>query len=294
MNRLDKDRYKLSEIYDIEPIGIKKVYDINVEGYNNFIANNIVVHNSLSFDDIMDFDAIRRGKPAMHIMFGVGNAIMGGILYSTLALRLGLSKSMAIGKLLTDTMAALAIGNSEEIMFRDYDESKYLRVIQMKTAVLIATAAEIGARIPRGVDERMIKYARSFGENLGMLYQLCDDYVAVKKSIEYGEPEEDLEENKIILPLIYLWNNLDKDDPKDNEIRMILQKYRSKAPLTEEEYGALFKALKERGALEYVEKYIQGYKEAALKILDEFPENKYTELLRLIPDFVIDAFMSEV
>lgn len=259
------------------------------EAVNIATSCELLHSGSLSFDDILDLDFKRRGKPATHVLFGVGSAIMGGVLFSALALNIGISKSSEIGKVLSETTVKLSVGNAEELMNRKYNMDSYLRIIGMKTASLISAATQIGAMIADTDDKRILNAAEMFGYNLGMIYQICDDLVAIKKSIEYNEPEEDLEDHVITLPLIHLYNTT-----TDPEIKGILEKYRAKMPLTDEDYEKLIKALKESDVIEYTEKAIEGYKKEALKHLGVFPDNEYTELLKLTPDFVYDVFMAEV
>ncbi|HTN95813.1 MAG TPA: farnesyl diphosphate synthase [Nordella sp.] len=147
------------------------------------------VHSySLVHDDLpaMDDDDLRRGQPTVHIAYGEANAILAGDSLLTLAfdiiaapetpladrqkteLVLALARAAGIGGMAGGQALDLAAENST------LDEAAILTLQAMKTGALIRFACEAGAIIA-GSDDGQRKLMRSYGEKIGLAFQLADD-----------------------------------------------------------------------------------------------------------------------
>ncbi len=143
-------------------------------------------HNfTLLHDDIMDNAPLRRNRPTVHKKWNVNTAILSGDLMYALAYK---HVSMVPDKALrpvTDlfnkTVIAVCEGQQYDMDFESQDMvsvDDYLKMIRLKTAVLPAACLQTGALIG-GASERNQALIYQFGENIGLAFQLRDDWLDV-------------------------------------------------------------------------------------------------------------------
>jgi geranylgeranyl diphosphate synthase type I len=176
-----------------------------------------LVHNySLIHDDIQDDDRERRHRPTVWSIWGKPQAINAGtamrILANIALLRLEahgvpLEKQWRIQHLLDETSLKLIEGQYLDISYEsrfDITVSDYLRMIEGKTASLIACAMEIGALLGTD-DEDLIGSFRSVGKRLGLAFQIRDDLLGIwSNQEETGKPPaSDIRRRKKTLPIVY-------------------------------------------------------------------------------------------
>lgn len=149
-----------------------------------------VFHNfTLLHDDIMDRSEIRRGSPTVHVKYNENVAILSGDVMSILASRL-INQSPGVilntvHDIFTKTAMQVCEGQQIDMNFEDrltVSEEEYLKMIELKTAVLIAASLKIGA-ILGGSSQKDAVDLYDFGKNLGLAFQLQDDLLDT-----YGEP----------------------------------------------------------------------------------------------------------
>ena len=192
---------------------------------------------SLLHDDVIDDSTIRRGKPSINALFGSKNAIMlGDILYSKGFYEI-VSLNPQIAKIISKAVLDLSIGEMMDVdMGSKFSPNldEYLKMIELKTAVLIEAAARSAAIIAK-LDERSYGI---YGKNLGLAFQIVDDILdIVSDENKLGKPAfNDYKEGKTTLPYILLYNTLSTDDKEilkglwgkdldDKEIRWIKDKF---------------------------------------------------------------------
>ncbi|MCI7363692.1 MAG: polyprenyl synthetase family protein [Campylobacter lanienae] len=192
---------------------------------------------SLLHDDVIDDSTIRRGKPSINALFGSKNAIMlGDILYSKGFYEI-VSLNPQIAKIISKAVLDLSIGEMMDVdlgskFSPNLDE--YLKMIELKTAVLIEAAARSAAIIAK-LDESAYSI---YGKNLGLAFQIVDDILdIVSDENKLGKPAfNDYKEGKTTLPYILLYNALSADnkeilkglwgkDLDDGQIRWIKDKF---------------------------------------------------------------------
>lgn len=150
-----------------------------------------VFHNfTLLHDDIMDSSRIRRGKEAVHVKWNQNIAILSGDVMSILSYQI-LSESedeylKDLLQLFNITALQVCEGQQWDMNFEtrmDVSVDEYLKMIELKTAVLIAASLKAGA-ISGGADLLESDLLYEFGRNLGIAFQIRDDYLDV-----YGDPD---------------------------------------------------------------------------------------------------------
>ncbi len=148
-------------------------------------------HNfTLVHDDIMDNAPIRRGQPTVHQKWNNNVAILSGDVMMVKAIQL-ISDSKLEPQILINVLSTfneMAIGVCEgQQLDLNYEQSykisipQYLKMIELKTAVLLAASLKIGGLIGGASDEDA-KHLYEFGKNIGIAFQLQDDLLDV-----YGE-----------------------------------------------------------------------------------------------------------
>lgn len=143
-----------------------------------------IFHNfTLMHDDIMDNAAVRRGQQTVHKKWDVNTAILSGdsmLIQAYACLNEYPSDQFkALTQLLSTTALELCEGQQHDVDFETSSNvsiAQYLEMIRLKTAVLVGCAMEMGARIG-GADPEDAKQLYRFGEQLGIAFQLQDDYL---------------------------------------------------------------------------------------------------------------------
>lgn len=143
-----------------------------------------VFHNfSLMHDDIMDDAPLRRGKDTVHIKWDVNTAILSGDAMLILAYQLFENYDapifQSLAKLFSKTALEVCEGQQYDMDFETRDDvhiEEYLQMIECKTAVLVGAAMKMGAIVANASDSDQNKIY-DFGKNLGIAFQLQDDYL---------------------------------------------------------------------------------------------------------------------
>jgi geranylgeranyl diphosphate synthase type II len=150
-----------------------------------------VFHNfSLVHDDIMDDAPLRRGKETVHEKWNLNTGILSGDAMLILAYQYFESYEPTIFRALAELFSKTALevceGQQYDVDFETRDDvsiSEYLKMIEFKTAVLVGAAMKMGAIIAETSEENA-NLIYDFGLNLGIAFQLQDDYLDC-----FGNPE---------------------------------------------------------------------------------------------------------
>lgn len=143
-------------------------------------------HNyTLLHDDLMDNADMRRGNMTVHKKWDANTAILSGDSMLVLSYQLMSQCPQEILQQVIDTftITALEIGEGQQYDMdfekrTDVTEEEYIEMIRLKTSVLLACAAKIGA-ILAGASSEEQNHAYRFGEQLGLAFQLQDDFLDV-------------------------------------------------------------------------------------------------------------------
>lgn len=141
-------------------------------------------HNfSLMHDDIMDDASLRRGHQTVHEKWDVNTAILSGDAMLILAYQYFEHYEPEIfrdlAKLFSKTAIEVCEGQQMDICFEnrnDVSVTEYIKMIEFKTAVLVGAALKMGAIVAQ-TSETNKQNIYDFGLNLGIAFQLQDDYL---------------------------------------------------------------------------------------------------------------------
>lgn len=149
---------------------------VGLETYHNY---------TLLHDDVMDRAEVRRGKPCVHKVWNENTAILSGDSMLVMAYRLmaGCPAKYLKGVMDLFTTTALEIGEGQQydVDFEnrmDVTAEEYIEMIRLKTSVLLACAMKLGA-MQADAPEADADVLYSFGERLGLAFQLQDDMLDV-------------------------------------------------------------------------------------------------------------------
>ncbi len=165
--------------------------DINPDTY--YVATAIeLFHNfSLIHDDIMDKAPLRRGMETVHTKYGESTAILAGDVMLVRAYeylnKIGPEHLHKILALFNRTAKEVCEGQQLDMDFETKENvylSEYIRMISLKTSVLLAASLQLGA-IMGGAGESSQHHLYDFGKNLGIAFQIQDDYLDA-----FGNPEK--------------------------------------------------------------------------------------------------------
>lgn len=145
---------------------------------------------TLIHDDIMDKADVRRGVPTVYRKWDENTAILSGDVMSIESYRM-IAKAPAkavpaVLELFSTTAAQVCEGQQYDMDFENLDQvpmEDYLKMIGLKTAVLIACSAKMGAIIA-GASEKDAELLYRFGYDLGIAFQIADDWLDT-----YGDPK---------------------------------------------------------------------------------------------------------
>ncbi len=171
----------------IRPVLALAAYNLYKDNIEDIIRPALaleVFHNfTLLHDDIMDKADIRRNKPTVHKKWSENTAILSGDAMTIKAYELlAYCKPKHLPEVLkTFNQTALEVceGQQYDMDFEtrlDVSEEEYLEMIRLKTSVLIAGSLKIGA-LMADASKNDIQNIYDFGLNLGLAFQLQDDYL---------------------------------------------------------------------------------------------------------------------
>lgn len=241
---------------------------------------------SLVHDDVVDESGERRGQASVNATYDNKVAVLvGDYILSTALLHVSFTHSEDIVRYLAELGRTLSDGEIlqlSNIGRREISEEVYYEVIRQKTAALFEACAGIGV-LSAGATGDDFEKARTFGRNLGIIFQIRDDIFDYYDSSEIGKPTgNDMLEGKLTLPAIYAVNN-----GGDKAMLELAYKVKEQS-VTQEEIDTLVEYTKSHGGIEYAE---QRMEELRLKCM-EYIENavKDEEIKRALTaylDFVI-------
>jgi octaprenyl-diphosphate synthase len=224
---------------------------------------------TLVHDDAVDHSALRRGMPTVNALFSHQiSVIMGDFLYSTALTHLvGLGDLEAL-QALTRASTEMTLGEMRQLAVTDplrFTEREYYDLIRSKTASLMRTACELGAL--SGARQHFGALG-TFGENLGMAFQIADDLLDYREQMETtGKPSGlDLREHKVTLPLIHALRAMSASS------RQEVERLFDSETVTDDDIASVVRIVDENGGFDYARARGDEFAERAHDALTDLPD----------------------
>ena len=238
---------------------------------------------SLVHDDVVDESKERRGQASVNAEYNNKVAVLvGDYVLSTALLNVALTNNTHIVQSLAELGRTLSNGEIlqlSNIQNSEFSEEVYYEVIKMKTAALFEACCEIGAMSANATEEDLEK-AKTFGRNLGIIFQIRDDIFDYYDSKEIGKPTgNDMSEGKLTLPVLYALNSTE-----DEEMKAIARKVKSR-DVSQEEISRLVAFTKANCGIEYAEQKMLELRSQCLQFIDA---ESVTEEIRIALTAYID------
>jgi heptaprenyl diphosphate synthase len=240
---------------------------------------------SLYHDDVMDDSALRRGAPTANAKYDNSTAILVGDLLFGTASDIVADLGPEAVRIQAQTFVRLCSGQIRDDRPTpggadpvDY----YLGVLADKTGVLVATAARYGAMFG-GASPEVVEAVRSYGERLGMAFQLADDLLDIaSESDQSGKtPGTDLREGKATLPVLHVRAAGRPEDARLLEL--------ASGPIDrDEDLAEALSLLRAHPAMEQARARTREIGAEAVAALDPVPDGEAKAALVALVDGVID------
>ncbi|MEM9330074.1 MAG: polyprenyl synthetase family protein [Pseudomonadota bacterium] len=257
------------------------------DGHVTLAASVEFMHTAtLLHDDVVDESDMRRGKLAARMLWGNEASVLVGDFLLGQAFRM----MVEVGSLRAlDVLshAATVIAEGEVLQLStaknlETTEDEYLEVIRSKTAALFAAAAEVGPILAED-SNASISALRSYGNNLGLAFQLIDD------ALDYGgnaadlgkNTGDDFREGKVTLPVLLAYRR-GSDAERDFWHKAI-----SEGETDEQALHRAIELLKKHDAISDTVARARHYVEMAKDALGTMPESEHKEALVEVLEFCV-------
>jgi octaprenyl-diphosphate synthase len=226
---------------------------------------------TLIHDDVVDDSNERRGFFSVNALWKNKIAVLVGDYLLSKGLLLSIDNNdfrlLQISSRAVKEMAEGELLQIERSRRLNLDEEVYYEIIRKKTATLIASACAVGfasANTDRDLQEKIWE----FGIKIGVAFQIKDDLFDFGAA-QIGKPTGiDIKEKKLTLPLIYAINHANNSD-KRRIINTIKRHHNNKQKVAE-----VIDFVWNSGGIEYAQQAMERYRDEALAILHEFPDNE--------------------
>ena len=260
--------------------------EVNEATMSAAIAVELLHNASLIHDDVVDSSPLRRGRRTVNNIWDNRVAVLVGDYFVSTALQSAIkSNNLNTVSLIAALGKELATGEIDQIETADshvLDEDRYFNVIKQKTASLFSSCMLMGG-YSSGAEEKQLCAIETFGQKLGLCFQIKDDIFDYFSDDVVGKPTgSDLKEGKVSLPLLYAIQS--NNDERNAEMRELLMKQ----SLSDAEIAILVDYAKEMGGIEYAEQTMQRLKQEAADALALFPDSDIKDLLMQILDYIIE------
>jgi octaprenyl-diphosphate synthase len=240
---------------------------------------------TLVHDDVVDDSMFRRGFFSINALWKNKIAVLVGDYLLSRGLLLSVNnEDYDLLKIVSDAVREMSEGEllqMEKARNLDITEEVYYDIIRQKTASLIASCCAVGAA-SGGADDESIKLMKSFGENVGMAFQIKDDLFDYG-DLEIGKPVGiDIKEKKMTLPLIHALQKSSWLEKKEIIYKIKNKSHKKKA------VNEIIQYVKNSGGIQYAIEQMTKYQQQALKILDNFKDSVYKRSLVDLVKFTIE------
>jgi heptaprenyl diphosphate synthase len=246
------------------------------------VAIELVHLATLYHDDVIDEADARRGSPSVNARWDNTVAILTGDYLFARASEISTDLGTDVCRLLARTIAVLCDGQIREVESSgraEQTESSYLEIIRRKTGVLIATSCRLGGMLSDAAPER-VDILETFGEALGMAFQLSDDIMDITASqLELGkEPGVDMKEGVYTLPVLHALST----GARSEELARLL----AAGPPDGERLERALEIIRGDGSLEHARRAVTSEVTRAVELARRLPEGSPRSSLVQLANFL--------
>jgi octaprenyl-diphosphate synthase len=246
-------------------------------------AAELIHTATLYHDDVVDDGRVRRGRPAARMVFGNGVVVLVGDFCLARALEtVAMTGSLAMVQSLATTVTEMAEGEVAQLERAgnpDATIDDYFRVIDRKTASLIAWCARIGGAVRPELDRALERYGRALGRS----FQIADDVLdcAIDEATAGKSVGHDLQEGKLTLPVLLA---CEADPALGRRVQSQLGEHGVPADVAAE----ILTATRAAGGVERARRQARDLADTAIAELEVLPPSPYREALRDLALFAAD------
>lgn len=260
------------------------------EGERSILHSCVVefIHTAtLLHDDVVDGAEKRRGIPSANYMWGnQASVLVGDFLLARSFLMMSQDGSLPAIRSWSQASLCMAEGEVAQLInIRNLTltEEDYYRVIEKKTATLIAACCRVGAILGEKVGLEQEVLAR-FGLNIGMAFQLVDDaldYIAEEERLGKAIGK-DLKEGNITLPLICLLKRAGERE------RARLEEAAKSKQISDQQIQEVIALMKDYGTISYTLSKARYFANKAKQELSDFDDSIYLDALLSVADYIVE------
>ena len=243
-----------------------------------------LIHTATLFhDDVVDNGDVRRGRPAARMIYGNGVAVLVGDFCLARGLELVASTgSIAMVRSLAATVTKMAEGEVAQLEGAgdpDTTIPTYLRVVDRKTASLMAWCSRVGGVLP----DRFDLVLGRFGRALGRAFQIVDDILdcATDEGTTGKSGGRDLQEGKLTLPVLLACE-------ANPELRAHIRKALGEQGIPADEARAILTTVRAAGGVERARRRALAFAEEAVAELSMLPASPYRDALGELSRLSVD------
>lgn len=262
-------------------LGYKGSKDVTYGAVVEFIHTATLVH-----DDIIDEAAVRRGRTSINFAWGNHLSVLVGDYLYMHAMKMALDEgNLEILKALSNATIQMIEGEIlglESNGRADLSVDDYFEIVHRKTAALFGASCTIPA-ILTGASDADVDALRTYGENLGICFQLIDDLLDFTSSTEIlGKPAlSDLKEGKLTLPVLLALPHCSDAD------RRVIERVITEKQLGDADAEAIVRIIAQHGTIERTREIAREYADRARAAISRFASSPSREALDTALDFVV-------
>lgn len=239
---------------------------------------------TLVHDDVVDDSDERRGMFSINAIWKNKIAVLVGDYLLAKGLLLSVDNNdFGLLKIVSNAVREMSEGELlqiEKARRMDITEDIYYDIIRKKTASLIASCCAVGAA-SAGANEEEINNMISFGEKIGMAFQIKDDILDYSEA-DIGKPRGiDIKERKMTLPLIYTLNNCTSSEKQ--EIINTVKKHNTSTKHVKK----VFDYVKHYKGIEYANTQMERLIDEAMELMIPYKSHESYKHINILVELVI-------
>ena len=260
--------------------------EINNSTYRAASLIELLHTATLVHDDVVDDANIRRGFFSINALWKNKISVLVGDYLLSQGLMVSVeNEEFELLKIVSNAVREMSQGELlqiEKSRKLDIKEDVYFEIIRQKTAALIAACCACGATSVKQ-NKDIIKKMYSFGEYIGIAFQMKDDLFDYENNLTIGKPVGiDIKEQKMTLPIIYTLNQVNQNEK--NFIINVIKNHNT----NEKKVAKVINVVRKNNGIEYTKQKMIKYQKRALEVLKEFKNNEAKRALKLLVNHVIE------